>query len=1492
MTGKGLYAMRMRSLHPRYAVLLLAGTIAIAVISLLAFDLNREHRLAVHSAGLRTQRLTRMLEVHARQQLGRIELNIAAVSATLAPRDGLQPADTAALRRQLQRALPADDLIRALVLIDANAGVLGSTSDEARASAAEFVKRNEFSALRRSAPGVPVIGAPLELAGAASLRSTHTLPVAVRLGLPGAAFGGALLALVDLDAFQRFYDSLDTGENGFATLFLSDGWIAMRTPSNAAVTSRNWADLSLFRVHIPHAARGTVRQVTATDQVERIYSYRVLQDQPVVVTFGTSLTDALAGWRERVLRDVGILLSGLLVLAAATWALVREINRRDAAQRSLQDRESAFLNLAEQPSDWRWKLDADLRFISTNGDTRKGTTARTPVYLGKTPWEIPWANLNKADLERQRQVLLSHQPFRDFEVRVPDATDATGATSWVSISAMPIFDKQGRFEGYRGVGRDISQRKQAENALRLSEQSLAITLQSIGDAVIATEPDGRISRMNTAAEQLCGWTFAQAAGRAFADVFCLVDVHTRLPVPDPVRRALADNPVDEPAHPATLLAQDGRVHQVTARAAPIRDATGGVEGVVLVLTDVTRMYGDQQALRERESQLSRITDVLQGPVSRVDLNGRYLFANAAFERWFGVKAAEVIGRTERDVTGTAYHAQAQAHLARALAGERADFECEVQSAAHGTLHGQVTLLPDAGVDGTVCGHVAIVVDITERKCREQQAVREAMRLRVLFEQAGDAVFVVNENLNVVEANASFARLIGCTPEEALARRPWEWSLDFNTPEICAARWPLALRMRETYATRWRDGHGGTRDVEVTINGVEWGGESLMMCVCRDISERRRGEIAFETQRLRMEAIIESAMDGIITIDADEHIVVFNTAAERMFRCRAADVVGKTLDHLLPERWRVAHHANIRSFGLSGETNRVMGRFGQLSGLRADGEEFPIEASISRIEVAGHKFFAVALRDVTLQLRSQEQLTLLQTCVEHLNDAVVITEAEPLDEPGPRIVFVNQAFEQRTGYRRDEVMGRSPRILQGPRTQRSTLDRVGAALKLCEPVRCELINYTKAGDEFWLDLDIVPIVNAQGRCTHWVAVERDIGERKKAESVRLALETQLRESQKMESMGTLAGGIAHDFNNILASILGNVALARDDVGAGHPALTRLSQIGKAGRRARALVQQILAFSRRQPQELVVQPLQPLIQDTLAMLRSSLPAMVTLQPLLSIDPVFVLADTTQMQQTLMNLCTNAWHALQGRPGNIQVGLDVVVLSDGDLLRHDTLAAGRYAHLWVTDNGVGINQAIRDHIFEPFFTTKPVGTGTGLGLSVVHGIVSAHHGAITVESEPGAGSTFHLYFPAHAGQVDEAQAEPKFDPSAMAPLEGAGQRVMYVDDDEVMVVMVGQLLERAGFRVTCCADARQAMALITTSPHSFDIVVTDFNMPELSGLDLAQWLAQSWPEIPVVISSGYISDDLREPARLAGVRRLMHKQNTLEELAELIREVLSTA
>jgi CheY-like chemotaxis protein len=236
---------------------------------------------------------------------------------------------------------------------------------------------------------------------------------------------------------------------------------------------------------------------------------------------------------------------------------------------------------------------------------------------------------------------------------------------------------------------------------------------------------------------------------------------------------------------------------------------------------------------------------------------------------------------------------------------------------------------------------------------------------------------------------------------------------------------------------------------------------------------------------------------------------------------------------------------------------------------------------------------------------------------------------------------------------------------------------------------------------------------------------------------------------------------------------------------------------------------------------------------------------------------------------------------------MGLDAVVLDQEALKRLGQVPPGPYAHLWVSDTGVGMDAATRARIFEPFFTTKPVGQGTGLGLSVVHGILNAHRGAIAVDSEPGQGSTFHLYFPL----LESAEPGTALVPTSRpAPLLGHGEHVLYVDDDETMVVMVERILERSGYRVSGFHDPQEAIVAVREHPDAFDFVVTDFNMPEFSGLDVARALAQISPQLPVVISSGYITEELRDEAKLAGVRSLLEKQNTFQDLSLLVGRILS--
>jgi nitrogen-specific signal transduction histidine kinase/CheY-like chemotaxis protein len=399
---------------------------------------------------------------------------------------------------------------------------------------------------------------------------------------------------------------------------------------------------------------------------------------------------------------------------------------------------------------------------------------------------------------------------------------------------------------------------------------------------------------------------------------------------------------------------------------------------------------------------------------------------------------------------------------------------------------------------------------------------------------------------------------------------------------------------------------------------------------------------------------------------------------------------------------------------------------------------------------------------------------------------------------------------------------------------------------------------------------------------------DISERKRAESNRAQLEGQLRQSQKMEAIGTMAGGIAHDFNNILAAILGNVALVRQDLAAGHPAAARLAQISQAGERGRSVVQQIAAFSRQQPQQRAVQALQPVLDEATRLLRSTLPAGVALALQQPDTPLWVNADATQLQQVLLNLCTNAWHALDEGIGHIRIDLDTLLLDGPSAAGLGLAAAGRFVRLQVSDDGCGMNEAIRLRIFEPFFTTKPVGKGTGLGLSVVHGIVAAHGGAISVRSQAGQGSCFALYLPVSSPLVQAAAAS---DAEAAAPVppSGQGQHVLYVDDDPVMGLLVQALLQRAGYRVSCSDKPRTALALACADDDLVDLLVTDYNMPEMSGLDLVRALQQQRPGLPVVLTSGYVSDSMRLEAERAGVQFLMQKEYTLEQLSLIVYQAL---
>jgi CheY-like chemotaxis protein len=375
---------------------------------------------------------------------------------------------------------------------------------------------------------------------------------------------------------------------------------------------------------------------------------------------------------------------------------------------------------------------------------------------------------------------------------------------------------------------------------------------------------------------------------------------------------------------------------------------------------------------------------------------------------------------------------------------------------------------------------------------------------------------------------------------------------------------------------------------------------------------------------------------------------------------------------------------------------------------------------------------------------------------------------------------------------------------------------------------------------------------------------------------------------MEAMGTLAGGIAHDFNNLLAAIGGNLELVSMDLESTHPVQECLGEVRGAVRRATELVRRILTFSRPDVYDQRAIQLGPVVIEAVRLLRSVIPAGIDLVPAIEPDLPDVMANASQVHQAIVNLVTNAWQALDGGPGRIEVRLDAFAVDRAFTDTHGELRSGPHLRLSVRDNGHGMDASTVERIFEPFFTTKEPGKGTGLGLSMVHGIARGHGGVVLVESEPRRGATFTILFPVCVEAADAAAEAPDAAPVPDA-LRGHGERILCIDDEAPLVTLAVRALERLGYRVSGYTDAEEALAAFRRQPDAFDLVVTDYNMPGMSGLDLALTVMSVRPSMLVALASGYLRPAEVEHARALGIRATIAKPYTLEDLGTAVQNLL---
>lgn len=479
---------------------------------------------------------------------------------------------------------------------------------------------------------------------------------------------------------------------------------------------------------------------------------------------------------------------------------------------------------------------------------------------------------------------------------------------------------------------------------------------------------------------------------------------------------------------------------------------------------------------------------------------------------------------------------------------------------------------------------------------------------------------------------------------------------------------------------------------------------------------------------------------------------------------------------------------------------------------------------------------------------------------------------------------NQVFAKSVGLDNpDQIAGKTDFDLPWPRTEAEAYRADDQEVVSAKQSKRHILEPLQQVDGVRLLVDTtkVPLLDEKGNVYAILGVYTDITERIRAEEEKSALESRLRQSQKMEAIGVLAGGIAHDFNNILAVILGYTEMAKEDAPSGSRFARDLDNVLTSTHRAKELVKQILSFSRQSSLDRMPIKIQPLIKESLKMLRASIPTTITIEENIHPQSGTILADPTQVHQVVMNLCTNAFHAMENTGGVLSVGVNMTALDSATLFDGQQISPGEYVELTVSDTGIGIGQDIIDKIFDPYFTTKGVGKGTGMGLSISYGIVKSYGGTITVESTVGQGTTFHVYIPVIQEEVrgaEELQDAPR-----------GKERILFVDDEELLVALGRDMLEHLGYTVTGRGSSIQALETFMSDPNQFDLVITDQTMPGLTGTDLAQKILQIRPDLPIILCTGYSSQVSEEAAKTIGIKEFALKPFTISSIAQLVRKLL---
>lgn len=631
-------------------------------------------------------------------------------------------------------------------------------------------------------------------------------------------------------------------------------------------------------------------------------------------------------------------------------------------------------------------------------------------------------------------------------------------------------------------------------------------------------------------------------------------------------------------------------------------------------------------------------------------------------------------------------------------------------------------------------------------------------------------------------------------------------------------------------------------------------------------QRATDKLYGSEQRFRM--AVDQFPYAFVMYDSEGRIQFVNGKARAMIGMADSEIVGRRTEEVVQPEFAEAMMPLYR------DAVETRTRMQKECGLTVSGERRTYYLDcVPILDDAGNVHQTIGVGwDITERKQAEEERAMLTTAIQNAAEAVFMTDAQG------RIEYANPAFSQITGYGPDDVVGMPTSRLKSGRQGEAFYKSMWESLRRGELWHGRFVNRRKDNSLYEWNASISPVRDADGNLAHFVCVTRDV-------TAEVALERQLRQAQKLEAIGTLAGGVAHDFNNILAAILGYAEMALHELTPGTAAHDDVQNVVQASSRATELVRQILTFSRQMEERRIHVRIESIVREALTLLRALIPSSVEIRESLDGQGGYVLADPSQLHQVVVNLCTNAYQAMVDGKGFIDVSLRPFSLHSETTPACSGLQAGLYMVLRVQDTGSGMDKDTLEHIFDPFFTTKGMGKGTGLGLSTVHGIVRAHGGAVSVQSELGKGTVFDVYLPAteEPKSVEQAQQQ---------PIAGGAERILVVDDEETLADLLRRQLERFGYRVERVTDSEEALRMFRADPRGFDLLITDQNMPRLTGMQLAQEVLRAREDMPIILATGYSERLSREEALSLGIRAYLNKPIETYRMARVVREVLDEA